>query len=66
MREDDIMDMVQGIFSNPDEYASSLGMARVKRSNWDKEFNLEKFGFSFRIKYKDQSNKLQVISPFIA
>ena len=61
MREDDIMDMVQGIFSNPDDYASSLGMARVKRSNWDKEFTLEKLGLSFRIKYKNPSDKLQVI-----
>jgi len=59
VREDDIMDMVQAIFSNPDNYASSLGMVRVKRSNWDKEFNLQKMGFSFRIKYKDSSNKLQ-------
>jgi len=59
VREDDIMDMVQGIFSNPDDYASSLGMARVKRSNWDKEFTLEKLGLSFRIKYKDPSDKLQ-------
>jgi len=57
LREDAVMDMVQGIFSDAEAYASSMGMARVKRSNWDKEFNLEKMGFNFRIKYQDPANR---------
>jgi hypothetical protein len=60
LREEAVMDMVQGIFSDAEAYASSMGMARVKRSNWDKEFNLEKMGFSFRIKYQDPSNRKMV------
>jgi len=59
LREDGVMDIVQSIMSNPEAYASSLGMARVKRSNWDKEFNLEKMGFNFKIKYQDPSNRKQ-------
>jgi len=57
LREDDVMDMVQAIISNPEAYASSLGMDRVKRSAWDKEFNLEKMGFNFKVKYQDPSNR---------
>lgn len=57
LREDAVMDMVQGIFSDAEAYASSLDMARVKRSNWDKEFNLQKMGFNFRIKYQDPANR---------
>jgi hypothetical protein len=66
LREESVMDMVEGImseahgygiFSDAEAYATSMGMARVKRSNWDKEFNLEKMGFSFRIKYQDPTNR---------
>lgn len=57
MREDDMMGMVSNMIASPDAFATSLGMDRVKRSAWDKEFNLEKKGFSFKIKYNDPSNK---------
>ena len=59
LRADGMMDMFQGLMSNPDAFASSLGMERVKRSNWDREFNLEKMGFHFRVKYQDPSNRLK-------
>jgi len=57
LRADGMMDMFQGLMSNPDAFASSIGMERVKRSNWDREFNLEKMGFNFKVKYQDPSNR---------
>jgi len=59
LRADGMMDMFQGLMSNPDAFASSIGMERVKRSNWDREFNLEKMGFNFKVKYQDPSNRLK-------
>ena len=55
-----MMGMVSNMIASPDAFATSLGMDRVKRSAWDKEFNLEKKGFSFKIKYNDPSNKAKV------
>merc|ERR1711874_381868 len=45
VREDDLVDMIQGVMADPDAYASAMGMVRNKRSAWDREFNLEKMGF---------------------
>lgn len=59
VRDDSMVDMLQGMLMNPEAAASALGMTRNKRSAWDKEFNLEKMGFSFKIKYQDPSNRLQ-------
>merc|ERR1711962_1837386 len=55
--EDDLVDMIQGVMADPDAYASAMGMVRNKRSAWDREFNLEKMGFNFRIKYQDPANR---------
>merc|ERR1712168_685993 len=57
VREDDLVDMIQGVMADPDAYASAMGMVRNKRSAWDREFNLEKMGFNFRIKYQDPANR---------
>merc|ERR1712142_960003 len=57
VREDDLVDMIQGVMADPDAYASAMGMVRNKRSAWDREFNLEKMGFNFRIKYQDTANR---------
>ncbi len=54
-----MMEKLQDLMSNPDALASSLGMQRVKRSNWDKEFNLEKLGFNLKVKYQDPANRLK-------
>ena len=59
MRSDAMMEKLQDLMSNPNALASSLGMERVKRSNWDKEFNLEKLGFNFKVKYLDPANRLK-------
>ena len=60
MKEADLVDMIQGVMADPDAFATSLGMARVKRSAWDREFNLEKMGFNFKLKYIDPNNKIKV------
>merc|ERR1719431_2498414 len=57
VRQDDLVDMIQGVIANPEAYASALGMVREKRSAWDREFNLEKMGFNFKIKYQDPANR---------
>merc|ERR1712001_56103 len=57
VREDDLVDMIQGVIANPEAYASAMGMVRNKRSAWGREFNLEKMGFNFRIKYQDPANR---------
>jgi len=57
MKEADLVDMIQGVMADPDAYASALGMVREKRSAWDREFNLEKMGFNFKIKYQDPANR---------
>merc|ERR1711970_1399363 len=36
VRQDDLVDMIQGVIANPEAYASALGMVREKRSAWDK------------------------------
>jgi len=59
MKEADLVDMIQGVMADPDAYASALGMVREKRSAWDREFNLEKMGFNFKLKYIDPSNKVK-------
>ena len=54
--------MVQALYRNPDALASSLGegMNRVKRSSWDTELHFEKMNMTYKLKYKDSSNKLKV------
>ena len=54
--------MVQALYRNPDALASSLGegMTRVKRSSWDTELHFEKMNMTYKLKYKDSSNKLKV------
>ena len=49
--------MLQSFLTQPDAFASALGMARVKRSAYDKEFNA--MGVKVGIDYIDPNNQLK-------
>merc|ERR1711931_392350 len=58
-QEDQIFDMIQSFLAEPETFASSLGMSRVKRSAYDKAFNFNAMGVAVGIDYKDPNNKLK-------
>merc|ERR1711973_526961 len=58
-QEDALFDMVQSFLIQPDEFATSLGMTRVKRSAFDKDFKFDALGLQVQIKYIDPSNQLK-------
>jgi len=59
MEEDALFDMAQSFLAQPEEYASALGMTRVKRSAFDKDFKIDALGLQVQIKYKDPNNQLK-------
>merc|ERR1712142_1332890 len=58
-QDDQIFDAVQSFLAEPEAFASSLGMSRVKRSTYDKAFNFNAMGVEVGIDYKDPNNKLK-------
>merc|ERR1712198_475388 len=56
---DQIFDMIQSFLAEPETFASSWGMSRVKRSAYDKAFNFNAMGVAVGIDYKDPNNKLK-------
>merc|ERR1711973_1054020 len=58
-QEDALFDMVQSFLIQPDEFATSLGMTRVKRSAFDTDFKFDKLGLHVQIKYLDPNNHLK-------
>jgi len=58
-QEDQIFDMIQSFLAEPEAFATSLGMSRVKRSAYDKAFNFNAMGVEVGIDYKDPNNKLK-------
>jgi len=58
-QEDQIFNAVQSFLAEPETFASSLGMSRVKRSTYDKAFNFNAMGVEVGIDYKDPNNKLK-------
>merc|ERR1711914_22214 len=58
-QEDQIFDMIQSFLAEPETFASSWGMSRVKRSAYDKAFNFNAMGVAVGIDYKDPNNKLK-------
>merc|ERR1711973_647822 len=59
LQEDALFDMLQSFLIQPDEFATSLGMTRVKRSAFDKEFKFDALGLQIQIKYLDPNNQLK-------
>merc|ERR1712168_1147002 len=59
VQEDALFDMVQSFLTSPDQYADALGMSRVKRSTYDREFNIAALGAHVGVKFNDPSNKLK-------
>merc|ERR1712168_846190 len=55
-QEDQIFDMIQSYLAEPEAFASSLGMSRVKRSAYDKAFNFNAMGVEVGIDYKVSFN----------
>jgi len=59
-REDDyLFNMVQAFISEPEAFAPSLGMSRVKRSADGRAFNFNAEGVAVNLEYKDPSNRLK-------
>jgi len=59
VQEDALFDMVQSFLTGPDQYIDALGMSRVKRSTYDREFNIAALGAHVGVKFNDPSNKLK-------
>merc|ERR1712142_1445648 len=59
IQEDALFDMVQSFLIQPDEFASAVGMTRVKRSAFDKDFRFDALGLQVQIKYLDPNNQLK-------
>merc|ERR1712121_1224 len=59
VEEDALFDMVQSFLTSPDQYVDVLGMSRVKRSTYDREFNIAALGAHVGVKFSDPSNKLK-------
>jgi len=59
VQEDALFDMVQSFLIQPDEFASAVGMTRVKRSAFDKDFRFDAIGLQVQIKYLDPNNQLK-------
>jgi len=57
--EDAVFDMVQSFLAAPEQFADAFGMTRVKRSTYDREFNIAALGAHVGIKYNDPSNRLK-------
>merc|ERR1739844_154228 len=57
---DQLMNQVQDFLVNPEPLATAMGM-RVKRStgDWDKEFDMEVLGLSFKLKYVDPAHPIK-------
>ena len=57
---DQILNQVQDFLVNSEPLATAVGM-RVKRStaDWDKEFDMEALGLSFKLKYVDPTNPIK-------
>lgn len=55
--EDALFEMAQSFLAAPEEFATALGMTRVKRSAYDKAFNFP--GMSIGIDYIDPANQLK-------
>jgi len=51
--------MIQSFIAEPEAFASSLGMTRVKRSAHGKAFHFNAMGVEVCLDYKDPSNKLK-------
>lgn len=58
-QDDALFNTLQSFLVEPDEFATSLGMTRVKRSAYDKDFRLNALGLQVQIKYKDPNNQLR-------
>jgi len=59
MEEDAVFDMVQSFLYAPEQFADALGMTRVKRSTYDREFNVAALGAHVGIKFNDPNNRLK-------
>jgi len=57
--QDAVFDMVQSFLTAPEQFADVLGMTRVKRSTYDREFNIAALGAHVGIKYADPANRLR-------
>jgi len=58
-QDDVLFNMVQAFISEPEAFAPSLGMSRVKRSADGRAFNFNAEGVAVNLEYKDPANKLK-------
>lgn len=58
-QDDALFNAIQSFLVEPDEFATSLGMTRVKRSAYDKDFKISALGLQVQIKYNDPNNQLK-------
>merc|ERR1711962_167559 len=58
-QENQLFDMIQSFIAEPEAFASSLGMTRVKRNAHGKAFHFNAMGVEVCLDYKDPSNKLK-------
>lgn len=58
-QDDALFETIQSFLVEPEEFATSLGMTRVKRSAYDKDVKISALGLHIQVKYNDPNNQLK-------